>query len=200
MMKLMQRAPSVIAIGWALTAVSAAVAKSQVASPDGRTVVAVMARDGGLYYALKRDGRDLLLPSRLGFLFKDGPALRDSLRIVSTSKSTHDETWEQPWGEVAKVRDHHNELRVSVEETSAPRRKFDFVVRAFDDGIGFRYEIPAQSASNDIVIMDELTEFNFADNPKAWWIPSDHPRLDRSLRTRRRAMCRRCSTGRTRYR
>lgn len=180
MMKLMTRAPRVIAFVLTLTALSAAVAKSQVASPDGRTVVSVMTHDGGLYYTLKRDGRNLLLPSRLGFLFKDGPALRDSLRIVSTSKSTHDETWVQPWGEVAKVRDHHNELRISVEETSQPRRKFDVVVRAFDDGIGFRYEIPAQSTSNDLVIMDELTEFNFADNPKAWWIPSDHSRLDRS--------------------
>ena len=78
------------------------------------------------------------------------------------------------------MRDHHNELRVSVAETAAPGRKFDFVVRAFNDGIGFRYEFPAQPALGDFVISDELTQFNFADDAKAWWIPSNRPRLDRS--------------------
>ena len=161
-------------------AMSVVSAGAQVASPDGRNVVDVITRDGGLYYTLKRDGKDLLLPSRLGFLFKDAPPLRDSLRIVGTSKSTYDTTWTQPWGEVARVRDHHNEMRVSVQETARPSRKFDVVVRAFNDGIGFRYEIPSQDGMKDLVIMDELTEFNFASNPRAWWIPSDHPRLDRS--------------------
>ena len=166
----------------ALVAVGSSVvsANAQVASPDGRTVVDVITHDGGLYYTLKRDGRDLLLPSRLGFLFKDAPPLRDSLRILGTSKSTFDETWTQPWGEVAKVRDHHNEMRWSVQETGTRARKFDVVVRAFNDGIGFRYEIPSQNGMTDLVIMDELTEFNFASNPKAWWIPSNHSRLDRS--------------------
>ena len=180
MKKWMQRTPRVIAFVLSSIVLAVPVANSQVTSPNGRNVVTVETRDGGLYYTLKRDGRDLLLPSRLGFLFKEAPPLRDNLSIVNTSKSTHDETWEQPWGEVTKVRDHHNELRVSVQETAAPSRKFDFVVRAFDDGIGFRYELPSQTSGNDVVIMDELTQFNFADNPKAWWIPSNHSRLDRS--------------------
>ncbi len=159
---------------------AASVAHGQVASPDGRSVVAVVVRDGGLYYTLKRDGKDLLLASRLGFLFRGAPPLRDSLRIVTTSKRSFDSTWVQPWGEVARVRDHYNELRVSVQESAPRTRTFDVVVRAFNDGIGFRYEIPAQAGSGELVIMDELTEFTFADNPRAWWIPSDHSRLDRS--------------------
>ncbi len=159
---------------------SAAGAQERVASPDGRNVVLVGIRDGSLHYSLVRDGKDLLLPSRLGFAFRGAPTLRDSLRIVNTARASVDETWTQPWGEVARVRDHHNELRVSVQETGRRSRKFDFVVRAFNDGIGFRYEIPAQDDMKDLVIQDELTEFNFAGNPKTWWIPSDHSRLDRS--------------------
>jgi alpha-glucosidase len=159
---------------------SAAPDSLSVSSPDGRNVVTVQIHDGGLYYTLTRDGTPLLLPSRLGFLFRDAPPLRDSLRIVNSSRSTFDETWEQPWGEVARVRDHHNELRVAVEETAPRARKFDFVVRAFNDGIGFRYELPAQPRLGEFVIMDELTEFNFAGNPRAWWIPSNRSRLDRS--------------------
>jgi alpha-glucosidase len=151
-----------------------------VASPDGRNKVGVAVHEGRLYYILSRDGRPLLLPSMLGFEFKGAPTLRDSLRITGSKRATHDETWTQPWGEVSRVRDHHNELRVSVVETAAPGRKFDFVVRAFNDGIGFRYEVPAQPALGEFVISDELTQFNFADNAKSWWIPSNRPRLDRS--------------------
>ncbi len=151
-----------------------------VASPDGRNKVGVATYQGRLYYILSRDGRSIMMPSMLGFEFKGAPPIRDSLRITGQARKTHDEMWTQPWGEVARVRDHHNELRVSVVETAAPGRKFDFVVRAFNDGVGFRYEFPTQPALTDFVISDELTQFNFADDAKAWWIPSNRPRLDRS--------------------
>jgi alpha-glucosidase len=162
--------------------VTAAIAQDtlSVASPDGRNKVGVAVNEGKLYYILSRDGRPLLLPSMLGFEFRGGPTLRDGLRITGSSRAAFDQTWTQPWGEVSRIRDHHNELRVSVVETAAPGRKFDFVVRAFNDGIGFRYEFPAQPALGDFVISDELTQFNLADDSKAWWIPSNRPRLDRS--------------------
>jgi alpha-glucosidase len=167
--------------------VSAAVATAQfptsalqVSSPDARTEVVVATVDGHLVYSVRRDGRALVLPSMLGFEFRGAPALRDSLRVTGTSTKTYDSTWTQPWGEVARVRDHHNELRVSVAETSAPARKFDVVFRAFNDGLGFRYEVPAQPGLGTFEIQDELTEFALADDAKSWWIPSNRPRLDRS--------------------
>jgi alpha-glucosidase len=151
-----------------------------VSSPDGRNKIGVSTNQGRLYYILSRDGRPIITPSMLGFEFRGAPTLRDSLRITGQARSSHDETWTQPWGEVARVRDHHNELRVSVLETSAPGRKFDVVVRAFNDGIGFRYELPAQQALGEFTITEELTEFQMADDAKAWWIPSNRARLDRS--------------------
>jgi alpha-glucosidase len=152
----------------------------RLASPDGLNVVTVETQDGHLRYSLQRKGRAILLPSMLGFEFRGAKTLRDSLRIVGSSRKTFDETWTQPWGEVARVRDHHNELRVSVVESVAPARKFDVVFRAFNDGVGFRYEFPEQPALRDFVISEELTEFALADNARSWWIPSNRPRLDRS--------------------
>src|SRR5438876_9579658 len=108
---------------------SAAQDRAQVTSPDGRNRVTVAIRDGALTYSLDRDGRAVLLPSRLGFAFQGAPPLRDSLRMVDTSRDTADETWTQPWGEVARVRDHHNELRVSVAEVAAPGRRLVVVFR-----------------------------------------------------------------------
>jgi alpha-glucosidase len=155
-------------------------AQLRVTSPDGRNVVLVDTHDGKLYYAVQRDRRPLLSPSLLGFQFRGQPPLRDSLRIVDSSRSTFDTTWTQPWGEVSKVRDHHNELKVSVEETTNPNRKFTLAVRAFNDGVAFRYEFPEQPGLRDFEMMDELTEFAMADNARAWWIASNRPRLDRS--------------------
>jgi alpha-glucosidase len=151
-----------------------------VSSPDGRNKVGVATNEGKLYYTLSRDGRSLLMPSMLGFQFRGAPTLQDGLRITGTKRATHDETWTQPWGEVARVRDHYNELKVAVRETTSPGRSFELVVRAFNDGIGFRYEFPAQPGLTDFVISEELTQFNLADDAKAWWIPSNRPRLDRS--------------------
>ena len=167
-------------LGCLATAPAAAQQVVRVASPDGRNQVAVELREGRLTWSLTRDGRRLILPSVLGFEFRGAPRLRDGLRITDTTRDTHDETWTQPWGEVARVRDHHNELGVSVEEAAAPGRRFTLRVRAFDDGIGFRYEVPDQPALGAFEMTDELTEFALADNARAWWIPSNRPRMDRS--------------------
>ena len=177
----MVRPSRMLVLGLA-TALLTPIARAQVrvASPDGRNQVTLEVREGRLTYALARDGRALLLPSLLGFELRGAPPLRDGLRITDTTRRSHDAWWVQPWGEVARVRDHHNELAVTVAETAAPSRRFTVRVRAFDDGVGFRYELPEQPGLAEFVITDELTQFSFVDNPRAWWIPSDRPRMDRS--------------------
>src|SRR5262245_51173049 len=167
----------VLAIGAVSTPVAA---QTRVSSPDKRNEVQVGIHEGGLYYIVQRDGKPLLTPSRLGFVFRGQPPLRDSLAITDSSRSTFDETWTQPGGEVRRVRNHYNELKVSVEERTDPKRKFTVAVRAFNDGVAFRYEFPEQASLGQFEIMDELTEFAFADNARAWSIPSNRPRLDRS--------------------
>src|SRR5688500_6540092 len=152
----------------------------RVQSPDGRTVVTVEVRDGGLFYSIQRDNRALFLPSRLGFELQGAPPLRDGLRITGSTTSTVDTVWTQPWGEVARVRDRHNERRISVSEGAPSGRQLVVVFRVFNDGVGFRYELPAQPGLGEFAIMQELTEFSLADDARAWWIPSNRPRLDRS--------------------
>jgi len=170
----------VAAAAASLSAVAAAQPSLRVASPDGKNVVTVSVRQGTLSYSLDREGKPLLLPSRLGFEFRGAPPLGDSVRIVDSARTKADETWTQPWGEVARVRDQHNELRVTAEETTSRHRRFVVAFRAFDDGVAFRYELPEQPGLGDFEIMDERTEFTFAQNARAWWIPSNKPRLDRS--------------------
>jgi alpha-glucosidase len=152
---------------------------AQVASPDGKNVVTVETRDGGFYYSVRHEGRPLLLPSRLGFVFRGNDSLYSGLRITGTSRDSADVSWTQPWGEVARVRDHHNELRVGVAEERPGGRRFAVVFRVFDGGIGFRYEVSDSGGLGDFELMEELTEFTMADNAKAWWIPANVPSADR---------------------
>src|SRR3989475_11159983 len=83
-------------------------------------------------------------------------------------------------GIASRGRDHHNELKVAVVETAPPNRQFTLAVRVFDDGVGLRYEVPDQPNLKAFEITEELTEFALADDARAWWIPSNRPRLDRS--------------------
>ena len=172
----------VLAVSFGALGPNSAAAQSplRVASPDGKNALTVEVREGELRYSVQRQGRPVILPSRLGFEFRGAPALGDSMRVVDTARSTANETWTQPWGEVARVRDHHNELRVTAEETTASRRRFVVTFRVFDDGVGFRYELPEQPGLADFEIMAERTEFTLADDARTWWIPSNRPRRDRS--------------------
>lgn len=170
--------------GVAAFALAAAVSplrgQSAVTSPNGRNKVTITVNEGRLYYSLERDRRQLILPSLLGFEFRGAVPLRDGLRVTDTVRQAHDEWWTQPWGEVSRVRDHYNELAVGVVEAAPPKRRFTVRVRSFDDGIGFRYEFPSQPGLGAFEISNELTEFALADNARAWWIPSNWPRKDRS--------------------
>ena len=162
---------ALVAAPMAVFAQSAAPAR--VASPDGRLVVEVSTDgEGRPSWRAERDGKPLVAPSRLGMLFVDAPKFERRLAIAGQRAGSADATWELPWGERRVVRDRHNELRVTLAETQAPRRRFDVVFRVFDDGLGFRYDIPAQPGLARLEIADELTEFVVAPEATAWWLPA----------------------------
>jgi alpha-glucosidase len=144
-------------------------------SPDGSIEVTFALGSDGPSYSVRRLERDVILPSRLGFVFAEGGAFAGGLEIASTARTEHDDTWTQPWGEMKEIRDRYNELRVDLVETSARPRRVTIVFRVFDDGVGFRYELPAQENLGAFEIMDELTEFALAGNFEAWWIPAFKP-------------------------
>lgn len=146
---------------------------ARVASPDGRLeVVLDINGEGRLAYRVLRDGQPVLDDSRLGFLLQDQRSLLRNLEFTGAAERSFDETWEQPWGERRYVRNHYNELRASFAETDRDKRRFDVVFRVYDDGLGFRYEVPRQPALQEVRIVDELTEFAIARQATAWWIPA----------------------------
>ncbi|QIL20382.1 glycoside hydrolase family 97 protein [Thermomonas sp. HDW16] len=146
---------------------------AQASSPDGRIVVQLdLNGEGRLAYRVLRDGKPVIADSRLGFIFRNGRQILRGLQLDKQASRSADGTWEQPWGERRYVRDHYNELRASFVEKDHDKRHFDMVFRVFDDGVGFRYDIPEQPRLAEAQIVQELTEFAIARPATAWWIPA----------------------------
>ena len=133
-------------------------------SPDGRIIVTVNPT-GALSYRLAVDGTPVLYDSRLGLRLRDGELGRE-VTLVKADRAESDTTWSNLLGKRRQVRDHHRELTVTLREKGDPGRTFSVVFRAFDDGVGFRYLLPRETAAApDFIVDEELTQFAFtADN------------------------------------
>ncbi len=160
----------IILFGLSPTIVAQNLKKNIVKSPDGTITLEVGTNQGKVFYKVSKDAKSILNESYLGFELK-GNSFKDNFSIKNISHSKFDETWQQPWGEEINVRNHYNEMKVSVRENSKLTRELVINFRVFDDGFGFRYEFPEQKNLKEFIIMDELTEFNFADDHKTWSIP-----------------------------
>ena len=125
--------------------------------------------DGRASYSVNRFGRPVILPSKLGFLLTDAPKFDRNLQTADAGRRSADDTWEQPWGERRFIRNRFNELRVALTETGGLKRRIDVVFRLYDDGVGFRYEVPEQPNLKSMRIAEELTEFVLAERGEAWW-------------------------------
>jgi len=164
-----------LGLGLALAATPALAQQAPVtaSSPGGTVSVAVtIDGDGRAAYAVTRKGKEVIKPSRLGFLFTDEAKIDRRLTITGQEVRDFDETWNQPWGEWAQIRNHYRELKVHLKETTALARVFTVTFRLYDDGLGFRYEFPNQPNMVKTNIADELTEFAFAQDGTAWWKPA----------------------------
>ena len=145
----------------------------EVTSPDGQITFGIYIADRAEpAYSVRYRDEEVIGESRLGLRFADHPGLARGFRIAEEARRSSDSTWEQPWGERREVRDHYNELLVTFEATDGTVRRFDLRIRVHNDGVGFRYELPAQSAyQGKLRIVDELTEFRLPQDATAWWIP-----------------------------
>lgn len=186
---------AVACMACACTAPETAFSESEaLLSPDGMLRLSFSVKDGIPMYALQRDGKDVVLPSRLGFEMRgtvksekidiqaDRISKTDALpgymmdrgfELLSSSRDSLDEIWEPVWGEESSIRNHYNELLVRLRQKESGRR-MDVRFRLFDDGLGFRYEFPGGQPLVYFVIKEELTEFAMAGDHLSWWIPGDY--------------------------
>ena len=150
-----------------------AIAES-ITSPDGQLRLNFSVNpQGEPVYELSYKGKAVIKPSKLGLELKNDPGLMNGFTLAGTETSTFDETWEPVWGEVKQIRNHYNEMAVTLNQ-KAQDRNIIIRFRLFDDGLGFRYEFPLQKNLNYFVIKEERTQFAMAGDHKAFWIPGDY--------------------------
>lgn len=143
-----------------------------VLSPDGKIEVKIETVKGQVYFSAIRNKEQVIGKSKLGYQFKNLPNLGNQVEIVSVSRRSANETWEQVWGEKRLIEYRYNEIEVQLKERAGNERLLVLRFMVFDDGLGFRYEIPEQANLDTLIITDELTEFNLPGVNDLWWIPA----------------------------
>ncbi len=143
-------------------------------SPDNKIEVKFLLSDeGSTGYFVDFNKKRAIDTSYFSFDFKDQNPFGENLEVVNSSVSTFDETWETVWGEQRFIRNNYNELKVELKEKEEKGRRCFVVFRVFDDGVGFRFEFPEQENLNDVMILDENTQFKLTGNHTCWWTPGD---------------------------
>ena len=141
-------------------------------SPNGNIKITISDELTTPSYSIDFKNKPVINSSALGFKFKQQAPFSEGFKITHTQQNTQNTQWQQPWGERQTVTDNHNEVAVTFKKPQGG--VFTVKFRAFNNGVGFRYEIPKQPGFENIEITKELTEFAIADSQSAtaWWIPA----------------------------
>ena len=164
------------------------------ASPEGNlSLKFTLTESGQPCYWLDRGEKHVVLPSTLGFEFRGKAAdpkfgygetltvlpygepdnFYSGFEVEKTEESSFDETWKPVWGEESEIRNHYNEMAVTLKQ-GVTSRIMILRFRLYDDGLGFRYEFPEQENLTYFVIKEELTQFAMAGDHTVFWIPGDY--------------------------
>lgn len=166
----------------------------QLKSPDGNFLMNFsLQQDGSPAYELIYKGKPVIKKSRLGLELpgnlakqefnteiqksngadRRGISLYDNFELTGQQKAAFDETWQPVWGETRDIRNHYNELAVTLKQ-KVSNRQMVIRFRLFNDGLGFRYEFPQQKDLTYFVIKEERTQFAMTGDHTAYWIPGDY--------------------------
>ena len=154
--------------------------KTEVASPNGNIKWSFnLDEKGAMSYQVSVNNAPFINASALGFEEKSGLNLKDGFQLEGTTFDSQDETWTQPWGENKSIRSHYNEMAVNLKNEAGV--KLTVRVRVFDDGLGFRYEY--ETLADSLLLMDEYTSFNIAEDGTSWSIPAEFNTYELLYRT-----------------
>ena len=172
-------------------------AQHKLSSPDGNFEMHFsLNTKGAPVYELTYKGKTIIKPSTLGLELKREDAnkktdfewteknvnqseldakvnLFNGFAIKDAQTSTFDETWVPVWGEEKEIRNHYNELAVTLDQ---PQNNRYIIIRfrLFNDGLGFRYEFPQQPNLNYFIIKEEHSQFGMTGDHTAFWLPGDY--------------------------
>jgi glucan 1,4-alpha-glucosidase len=149
-------------------------------SPNHAIILKVnIAENGNISYSTSYKNKVIVEPSSLGFSLNKPQILLNKFDFINVDSVSVDETWKPVWGEVSSIRNNYKELKIRLKDKNNAQNLLNIIFRIFDDGMGFRYEFPQESAGwhsaiKHFIVGDELTQFNLVGNHKTFWIPGDY--------------------------
>lgn len=177
----MKRLMTILAAG--LAAIPSTLWADPVTSPSGRISFDLCAAsDGAPMYTVSFDGRQVIKPSALGLTAREA-SLGGDVSVAAGPVSSCDSVWRPVWGEYAEVREHYNERAYTLTHKDPSLPPVTVRVRVFDDGLGFRYEIPDTPALRYLTLTGEDTQFALADDMTSFVIPGDYDTDERLYTT-----------------
>ena len=144
-------------------------------SPNKSIILKVNISENGIV-SYTTSYKDIVITesSSLGFSLNKPKILLNKFNFINADTASVDETWKPVWGEVSNIRNNYRELKIKLKDKNDAKNLLNIIFRVFDDGLGFRYEFPQESALKYFIVGDELTQFNLAGNHKSFWIPGDY--------------------------
>lgn len=170
-MKVLLLGAATAVLASAIVSCTGATASETVASPDGKISYTFSLDGGQPTYSVKVGEKIVVKPSKLGFKLTDGSVVGRDMRVDSVSRSEFSEKWVPVWGENDSIDNTYKQMTIYM--TGKDGRRMNLEVRAFNDGIGFRYLFPGEQPDT-LLIEEELTEFAMPGDLRAWWIPGDY--------------------------
>ena len=172
--------------------------RQELMSPDGAYRFTFYQRAVGednaqMYYTLTYKNRPVIEESKLGVLIENQlfeSALGvpndtchfwcENLKLTGTEQRKADETWKAVYGERAEVRDCYNEMTLKFKKGEGngnqdggyDKRKnyfMNIIVRAYNEGVAFRYHFPETTNGLFLHIVGEQTSFTMPEGTMAYY-------------------------------
>jgi alpha-glucosidase len=131
-------------------------------SPNSRVQVDLTNNGNGLSYTVSLDGKQFISESTLGLIINDLPIGKNEMQFVGKEESRHNDSFNLVAGKTKTVVDHYNTSTFKFTAKDERKLNLNLVVRAYDEGVAIRYQLPNQSGLTQFTIQNELTRFGFA--------------------------------------
>lgn len=139
--------------------------KYSVQSPDGNILYSISSEKKSLYYTVQYKGKTIIDKSFLSLLLKEAN-FTDNIKISGVKTASGIENYSLVTGKAKNISDPYNQLTVAVQQVKTPGQRFTVVIKVFNGGLAFRYELPDQKDHHSFTLLQENSTFNIAGNPQ----------------------------------
>ncbi|MFY0686448.1 MAG: glycoside hydrolase family 97 N-terminal domain-containing protein [Cyclobacteriaceae bacterium] len=145
-----------------------AIAPIEVASPNGKNSFILFPEGSeGVSFSVLREEKTIIQFSKISLLSKD-INFNSDFKVINVVEVSRKSEWETHFGELSTVPDNYNETTVSL---ASPEAKLNLIIRAYDEGVAFSYEVLAQNGLKSISLDDELISYRFDKDYEVWSTP-----------------------------